>query len=238
RGRAPRWVRHRHRAAREPRRLHTRMRVRRAGRGHARRADPPLRAREGRAGRDVPAAPRARAGAPRRVVFRALLSRARDAARAAGARVRRPHRRAGARARLPRLVREASRVAATRVTRVAREDDRPAVCRVPRAAFGRETEARLVDALRADPAFVPELSLVAVEGDDVVGHVLFTLVTVRDGAVASPALALAPLAVLPERQGRGLGGALVRRGLADAPAPGHPAAVALGPPRRSPRRAP
>ncbi len=50
------------------------------------------------------------------------------------------------------------------------EADRDAIATVTRAAFGREQEARMVDAIRASDGFVPELSLVA--RADVVGHVL------------------------------------------------------------------
>jgi putative acetyltransferase len=83
-------------------------------------------------------------------------------------------------------------------------EDREAVARVVEAAFGRRDEAELVEALRADPAW--ELSLVAEEGGEVVGHVLFT-------RASEGFLALAPLAVQPERQGAGVGRALVEEGL-------------------------
>jgi putative acetyltransferase len=83
-------------------------------------------------------------------------------------------------------------------------EDREAVARVVEAAFGRRDEADLVEALRADPSW--ELSLVADEGGEVVGHVLFT-------RASNGFHALAPLAVLPERQGAGVGRALVEEGL-------------------------
>ena len=83
-------------------------------------------------------------------------------------------------------------------------EDREAVARVVEAAFGRRDEADLVEALRADPAW--ELSLVAEEDGRVVGHVLFT-------RASGGFLALAPLAVEPERQGAGVGRALVEEGL-------------------------
>jgi len=81
---------------------------------------------------------------------------------------------------------------------------------VQSAAFGRPAEADLVTALRtaADPA----LSLVAELAGDVVGHVFFSPVRLAerpDLAVAG----LAPIGVLPELQGRGIGGQLVRSGL-------------------------
>jgi putative acetyltransferase len=107
--------------------------------------------------------------------------------------------------------------------------DHPEVFQAVERAFGRPDEARLVEALRRSPAFVPELSLVAVEGDGIVGYVLFTRIVVSDGAERSEdALALAPLAVLPERQRSGIGSSLVRRGLAEARGLGHKVVIVVG----------
>lgn len=71
---------------------------------------------------------------------------------------------------------------------------------------GREQD--LVAALRKSESFIPELSLVAVEDDRIVGHILFTRAFVRRAEV----LALAPLSVLPEYQNRGIGLSLIRQG--------------------------
>jgi len=114
-------------------------------------------------------------------------------------------------------------------------NDREAVYRVNHAAFAREAEARLVDALRLSPAFIPRLSLVAEDSSEVVGHILFTHVNVSDAGVPRPALALAPMAVLPTRQNRGIGSALVRQGLVDARALGHRVVLVLGHPKYYPR---
>jgi len=58
-------------------------------------------------------------------------------------------------------------------------------------AFGQPNEARLVDALR--PTARPNLSLVAINGDQVVGHILFTPVTIESEGITSTALGLAPM---------------------------------------------
>ena len=89
--------------------------------------------------------------------------------------------------------------------------DVPAIHRVHVEAFGQPDEADLVDALRA--AGVLRISLVAAEEGVVVGHVAFSPVVVRDGVSTINALGLAPMAVLPGWQGRGIGSRLVRAGL-------------------------
>jgi putative acetyltransferase len=95
------------------------------------------------------------------------------------------------------------------------------------AAFGREDEARLVDELRTDDAWLPKLSLVAIEGGEVVGHVLAT----RGYLETGPALGLGPLSVHPDRQGQGIGSALVHALLGAADALDEPLVVLLGAPR-------
>ncbi len=111
--------------------------------------------------------------------------------------------------------------------------DHDAVHRLNEAAFGRPDEAELVDALRAAGDHVPELCLVAVDGDgSPVGHIFFSEARVDSGA---PVLALAPMAVLPDRQRRGVGSALVREGLRRAAGTAYPLVVVLGHPEYYPR---
>ena len=113
--------------------------------------------------------------------------------------------------------------------------DRSAVFRVNAEAFGQEDEARLVDALRGSSAFIPELSLVAVRGGEVVGHILFTRISIRSHDACASALALAPMAVLPACQRLGIGSALVREGLEQARRLGHTAVIVVGHPDYYPR---
>ena len=75
----------------------------------------------------------------------------------------------------------------------------------PSGADGDPGEAALVSRLRADPGWLPRFSLVAVDGDEVVGHVVATRAWVDD----APALGLGPLSVVPHRQRSGIGSALV-----------------------------
>jgi putative acetyltransferase len=106
---------------------------------------------------------------------------------------------------------------------------------VNRRAFERPNEASLVDAIRASDAFLPDLSLVADDGGRVVGHVLFSRIGIRSDAGVLPALALAPVAVQPERQREGIGTQLIRRGLADAQRRGERIVIVVGHPEYYPR---
>lgn len=83
--------------------------------------------------------------------------------------------------------------------------DREAIYALHLAAFGGEGEAKLVDALRAEGEVV--LSLVAEEEAHVVGHVLYSRLTLDP--VQSGASSLAPVAVAPERQKQGKGSRLI-----------------------------
>jgi len=116
-----------------------------------------------------------------------------------------------------------------------RPEHHGAVYQVHQEAFGRPDEARLVESLRRSPAFIPELSLVALDGSQVVGHILFSRIVVRSSTESHRALALAPMAVLPPFQRRGIGTRLVRKGLEDARALGHRVVIVVGHPRYYPR---
>jgi putative acetyltransferase len=121
------------------------------------------------------------------------------------------------------------------VARVRRErpDDVTAIRRAHEEAFGRLAEADLVDALRARGKAT--LSLVAVRGERVVGHVLFSAVTIEAGDEVTAALGLGPMAVLPAHQRAGVGSLLVRAGLEACRRAGHGSVVVLGHPEYYPR---
>jgi putative acetyltransferase len=89
--------------------------------------------------------------------------------------------------------------------------DDMAIRRLNDDAFGGPYESRLIEDLRA--AGLDAVELVAVEDDRIVGHILFSVLATSIDRHTVPALALAPLAVRPERQRRGIGSALVRAGL-------------------------
>jgi putative acetyltransferase len=110
--------------------------------------------------------------------------------------------------------------------------DSAAVRRVNVAAFERDAEADLVDALRRQAR--PLVSLVAEHAGEVVGHILFTPVTLA-GQPQLRIMGLAPLAVLPALQRQGVGSALTRAGLARCAEQGADAVVVLGHPDYYPR---
>lgn len=106
-------------------------------------------------------------------------------------------------------------------------DDRDAVFRVNALAFGREAEAQLVEALQLRGRV--HLSLVAHRAGQVVGHALFSPVTIEDGSgEGCPGAGLGPVAVLPDLQGQRIGSRLIEAGLEMLKAEGVPFCVVLG----------
>jgi putative acetyltransferase len=115
-------------------------------------------------------------------------------------------------------------------------DERPvdvdSIRAVNLAAFETSTEADLVDALRRRAT--PLISLVAEDGANVVGHILFSPVTLA----SEPGLTLmglAPMAVVPSRQRQGVGASLVREGLDRCRQVNAAGVVVLGHPEYYPR---
>jgi putative acetyltransferase len=99
-----------------------------------------------------------------------------------------------------------------------------------RPGGGEPGEAALVDRLRDDPAWVPQLSLVALAADgSVAGHVLGTRGRVlRPDGTAAPVIAVGPLSVRPADQRRGVGSALMHAVIGAADALGEPLVALLG----------
>ncbi len=106
--------------------------------------------------------------------------------------------------------------------------DHAAIDEVNRLAFEGETEARLVAAIRTADGFDPSLSLVAVRDGQLVGHIMFSAIHVETDQANVPAAALAPMAVVPVHQRRGIGSELVREGLEACRRAGHRIAVVVG----------
>ncbi len=102
-------------------------------------------------------------------------------------------------------------------------------------AISDHTEHLLVERLRRSDAFVPELSLVAEADGRIVGHILFTKVTIDNGEQQFEALSLAPVSVLLEYQGKGIGGKLIEEGHQQARALGFTSVLLVGHPEYYPR---
>jgi putative acetyltransferase len=99
----------------------------------------------------------------------------------------------------------------TVIIRAERPEDVATIRAVNIAAFPSPAEAALVDRLRADGDLV--LSLVAEQAGQIAGHVCFSRMNIDDDGMWHNAVALAPVAVLPSHQGKGVGRALIEQGL-------------------------
>jgi len=110
--------------------------------------------------------------------------------------------------------------------------DFDAIDEVVRLAFdGRSEEVALVRAIRETDNYVPTLSLVMVDEDEIVGHIMLSYAHIDD----TPVLSLAPLSVRPSHQNRKIGDALTREALRFADEMGEPACIVLGHPNYYPR---
>jgi putative acetyltransferase len=119
------------------------------------------------------------------------------------------------------------------IIRTEKPGDIAAIRQVNVQAFGRAAEADLVDALRRNGKAT--LSLVAEDDGRIVGHILFSPVTIESGCDQFIGVGLAPMAVLPEMQNRGIGSLLVKHGLERCREDGRPFVVVLGHPEYYPR---
>jgi putative acetyltransferase len=111
--------------------------------------------------------------------------------------------------------------------------DLNSIAAVETLAFGRADEADLVDRLRAAGAVTT--SLVAEEAGVIAGHVLFSELPIETASGTIRAVALAPVAVVPALQDKGIGSALIREGLEKCRKLGAEAVVVLGAPAYYPR---
>ena len=116
--------------------------------------------------------------------------------------------------------------------RAERDNDRASVHAVNVSAFESPSEANLVDALRQNAQSV--VSLVAEDSGEVIAHIMFSPVSLS-GYPNLKLMGLAPMAVAPEHQLKGIGSALVQAGLEQCRQLGCAAVVVLGHPEYYPR---
>ena len=114
-----------------------------------------------------------------------------------------------------------------------REEDIAAIRNVNRLAFGQSAEADLVEGLREATPKV--LSFVTCGNGEVIGHVVFSPVSIRHRHGTVEGLGLGPMSVLPARQNQGIGTRLIEHALAEVRTAGWPYVVVLGHPHYYPR---
>ena len=114
------------------------------------------------------------------------------------------------------------------IVRLERSEDRAAAFEIERRAFGQDLEAEIARAVADEDG---SFALVADDDGRLIGHVQVS----RGWIGATPVAALGPIGVLPERQGRGCGAALVRAALEEAAARGERVVMLLGSPAFYPR---
>lgn len=103
---------------------------------------------------------------------------------------------------------------------------RQSVLELNRLAFQGEEEVQLIGNLQRDGDVLA--SLVAIDEDEIVGHILFSPLDVSVNGTQIAAAALAPMAVIPIHQNQGIGSKLVTRGIAEMKSAGQAAIIVLG----------
>lgn len=97
--------------------------------------------------------------------------------------------------------------------RIERPSDANKITAIHDAAFGNKSEGRLVSLIRESEAFVPSLSIIAEKSGDPIGHVLFSKIALIENEKDLNSLSLAPVAVIPQHQGKGIGKKLIEEGI-------------------------
>ena len=116
-----------------------------------------------------------------------------------------------------------------------RSSDIAAIGELLTNAFGSTEESLLVEDLRNSSNFISDFSLVSIEGDLLSGYLLLFPIKIKYQDQETPSLALAPMAVLPEKQRQGYGSALVKEGLARARSAGWGSIIVVGHPDYYPK---
>ena len=114
-----------------------------------------------------------------------------------------------------------------------KDSDKEIIWKVNAEAFETEAEANLVNALR--DSGIPFISLVAEEDEEIVGHILFTPVELIGDDSGLKLMGLAPMAVLPKFQKKGIGSQLVKTGKEKCSTQGYDAIIVLGHPEYYPK---
>jgi predicted N-acetyltransferase YhbS len=126
------------------------------------------------------------------------------------------------------------------VLRTERKEDYEEVIKLTDLAFkdmpfSSHNEGELVRKLRKGINFIEDLSIVAVLGDKIIGHILFTTINIVEGEKIFKSLILAPVSVVPEYQRKGIGSQLIREGLERAKKSGYTSVIVVGHPEYYPK---
>jgi predicted N-acetyltransferase YhbS len=113
------------------------------------------------------------------------------------------------------------------IIRREKKEDFNSINEVNEQAFKQKDESELIKRIRASKNFIPDLSLVAEVNGKIIGHILFSKIKII-GVKEYESLALAPMAVLPEFQNKGIGRKLIKEGLKKARELGFNSVIVVG----------
>lgn len=116
-----------------------------------------------------------------------------------------------------------------------RKNDYVEIRKINDLAFGQKNEGNMIEALRKTSDYNASLSLVAEIKNKIVGHILFYPIKIKNEKKEYTVLSLAPMAVHPAYQNKGIGSKLVKRGLEIAKAIDFNAVIVVGHPNYYPR---
>lgn len=97
--------------------------------------------------------------------------------------------------------------------RIAEEKDYPSIYKINDLAFAGQQESNLIASLKSGSTFIDDLSFVAENEEEIIGHLLFSKILLHSGSKDYETLALAPMCVKPDYQKMGIGSLLVEEGL-------------------------
>lgn len=113
--------------------------------------------------------------------------------------------------------------------------DYNSITKIHDLAFGQPSEGKMVIALRKNPHYISKLSLVARYNNSIIGHVLFFPIDIKTASKTCSTLSLAPMAVHPDFQNKGIGGRLIEKGFEAAIELGFKSVIVVGHPNYYPR---
>jgi putative acetyltransferase len=101
--------------------------------------------------------------------------------------------------------------------------------------FGRDDESKLIERIRLSKQFIPELSIVIEEQNGIIGHVLLSKAEVVENDVSYEVIVLAPIAINPKHQRKGLGSKLIQEAFSKCKELGYGLIFLIGHPTYYPR---